>query len=97
MVRRLAAIGVIFACTSLAWMMLAGATSSRTHTADSTLRSRVERLWGAPQTQLPPAVKASHRVVKRVESLEDGKKIVRQVEETVSEKIGLDGSRYRLN
>lgn len=92
MIRRLTAIGAIFCCTSIAWMVLAGATTSRTHNADSTLRLRVERLWGAPQTQLPPAVKASHKVVRRVESLEDGKKIVRQVEESVSERIGLDGS-----
>jgi hypothetical protein len=92
MVKRLIAIGFIFGCTSIAWLILAGVTAGRTHVSDSGLRARVERLWGAPQTQLPPAVKASHKVVKRVESLEDGKKIVRQVEETVGETITLDGS-----
>lgn len=92
MIKRLIAIGFIFGCTSIAWLILAGVTAGRTHVSDSGLRARVERLWGAPQTQLPPAAKASHKVVKRVESLEDGKKIVREVEETVSERITLDGS-----
>ena len=92
MIKRLIAIGFIFGCTSIAWLILAGVTAGRTHVSDSGLRARVERLWGAPQTQLPPAVKASHKVVKRVESLEDGKKIVRDVEETASERITLDGS-----
>ena len=72
--------------------MLAGATSSRTYQADASLKSRVAQLWGAPQAQLPPVITASETVTQKVESLEDGKKIIKTVEEKRSEKITLDSS-----
>lgn len=90
------AIGFIFGCSTIAWWVLAGVTSGRTHTADSSLRTQVERLWGAPQAQLPPTVTATQRVSKKVESLEDGKKIVRTVEEDLTEKVALDSSDVRV-
>ena len=46
MIRRLLAIAFIYACTAIAWWILAGVTSSRTHHADQGLRHRVEQLWG---------------------------------------------------
>src|SRR5687768_240315 len=96
MVKRLFAIGLIFAGTSVAWSILAGITSGRTQTADSTLRSHVVRLWGAPQAQIPPAVTATRRVTKKVESLEDKKRIIRTVEEDVTESVGLGSSDVRV-
>ncbi len=92
MIKRLFAIGFIFACVSVAWFVLAGATYTRTHTADSSLKSRVAQLWGAPQAQLPPVILASETVTKKVESLEDGKKIIKTVEEKLAEKLTLDSS-----
>lgn len=92
MIKRLFAIGFIFACVSVAWFVLAGATYTRTHTADSSLKSRVAQLWGAPQAQLPPVILASETVTKKVESLEDGKKIIKTVEEKLTEKLTLDSS-----
>jgi hypothetical protein len=92
MIKRLFAIGFIFACVSVAWFVLAGATYTRTHTADSSLKSRVAQLWGAPQAQLPPSIVAWEMVTRKVESVEDGKKIVKVVEEKVTEKLTLDGS-----
>lgn len=92
MIKRLFAIGFIFACVSVAWFVLAGATYTRTHTADSSLKSRVAQLWGAPQAQLPPVIIASEMVTKKVESLEDGKKIIKTVEEKLTEKLTLDSS-----
>ena len=92
MIKRLFAIGFIFACVSVAWFVLAGATYKRTHTADSSLKSRVAQLWGAPQAQLPPVIVASEMVTKKVESLEDGKKIIKTVEEKLTEKLTLDSS-----
>ena len=92
MIKRLFAIGFIFACVSVAWFVLAGATYKRTHTADSSLKSRVAQLWGAPQAQLPPVILASETVTKKVESLEDGKKIIKTVEEKLTEKLTLDSS-----
>ena len=92
MIKRLIAIGFIFACVSVAWFMLAGATSTRTHSADSSLKSRVAQLWGAPQTQLPPSIVAWEMAAKKVESIEDGKKIVKTVDEKITDKLTLDSS-----
>ena len=97
MIKRLFAIGFIFACVSVAWMILAGATYTRTNAADASLKSRVAQLWGAPQAQLPPQVTAWEMVSKKVESLEDGKKIVKPVEEKVTEKLTLDSSDIRVS
>ena len=97
MIKRLFAIGFIFACVSVAWMILAGATYTRTNAADASLKSRVAQLWGAPQAQLPPQVTAWEMVSKKVESLEDGKKIVKTVEEKVTEKLTLDSSDIRVS
>jgi len=96
MIKRLLAIGFIFVCVSVAWFVLAGATYTRTHTADASLKSRVSQLWGAPQAQLPPLITASETVTKKVESLEDGKKIIKTVEERLTEKLTLDSSDIRV-
>ncbi len=97
MIKRLFAIGFIFSCVSIAWFILASTTSSRTYSADASLKSRVAQLWGAPQAQMPPTVTASETVLKKVESTEDGKKIVKMVEEKISEKITLDASDVQVN
>ena len=96
MIKRLIAIGFIFGGVSVAWMVLAGATYTRTHAADASLKSRVTQLWGAPQAQLPPVIIATETVVKKVESLEDGKKIVKTVEEKLTEKLTLDSSDIKV-
>src|SRR4029079_6473625 len=41
MIARIIAIGFIFVCTSVAWIVLAGVTSYRTDRADSGLRTQV--------------------------------------------------------
>ena len=75
MIKRLFAIGFIFTGVSVAWMVLAGATYTRTHTADSSLKSRVAQLWGAPQVQLPPHIATEEKIQRKVESTENGKKV----------------------
>jgi hypothetical protein len=92
MIQRLIAIGFIFICTSVAWSMLAGVTERRTHSADEGLRRQVESVWGAPQVQQPPSVTWTERVPRKVESVVDGKKVVRIVEHEVSHPIPLQGS-----
>jgi inner membrane protein involved in colicin E2 resistance len=49
-----AAIGGIFLFTSIAWLILGGTISQRTHNAGSRLSSRVQSIWGAAQTQRAP-------------------------------------------
>jgi len=96
MIRRLLAIGFIFCCTSVAWFVLAGAITSRTYSADQNLRHQVERVWGAPQVQEPPAITWTERVSRQVESVEDGKKISKTVESRVQHPIALQASEIEV-
>lgn len=95
MIKRLIAIGFIFVCTSIAWAILAGVTAGRTHVADSGLRSQVQHLWGMPQVQQPPTATAFLRSKRKVERLEDGKKIVEMVEDVTKQRIGMESSNIR--
>src|SRR5690349_7584665 len=81
MIKRLFAIGFIFACTSVAWAILAGVTSSRTYMADSGLKERVQSIWGMPQVQQPPTATWPESYTRKVETVEDGKKITKPVED----------------
>ena len=81
MIKRLFAIGFIFACTSVAWAILAGVTSSRTYMADSGLKERVQSIWGMPQVQQPPTATWPESYTRKVETVEDGKKITKLVED----------------
>lgn len=54
MFKRLAAIGFIFICTSIAWAILAATIYSRSSASGSSLRGRVQSVWGSELTQQPP-------------------------------------------
>ena len=97
MIKRLFAIGFIFACVSVAWMILAGATSSRTNSADSNLKSRVAQLWGAPQAQLPPQVATEEKIRRKIESVENGNKVEKIVDDVIVHRIALDSSDIQVN
>ena len=97
MIKRLFAIGFIFTGVSVAWLVLAGATSSRTHSADSNLKSRVSQLWGTAQTQLPPQVTTEEKVRRRVDSVENGVKAEKIVDDVIVHRIALDVSDIELN
>ncbi len=95
MIRRLVAIAFIYACTVIAWWILAGVTGSRTHQADEGLRSRVEQLWGAPQVQAPPAVAAVRYETAQVETEVNGVKTRNTVSKRVAEPLALAASDVR--
>jgi hypothetical protein len=92
LIKRLLAIGFIFGCTTVAWFILAGVTTNRTYQADGNLRKQVEHVWGAPQVQQSPNVSWSERVSRQVESVEDGKKVVKSVEQRIQHAIPLQAS-----
>lgn len=77
MIKRLFAIILIFVCASIAWAILGGTIFSRTYDADSRLKSSVERIWGASQTQRSP--NATYRVSKTRKKISyvDKKKVVK--------------------
>jgi inner membrane protein involved in colicin E2 resistance len=92
MVKRIVAIAFIFVCASVAWVILGGTIFSRTYDLDQASGKRVASTWGIPQNQSPP--KASHQYanVRNEESVENGKKIVRKIEEQIEAPIPLDSS-----
>lgn len=51
---RLAAVAVIFFCTTVAWMILGGTVVERTGETDGRLRQEVEALWGREHQQTAP-------------------------------------------
>ncbi len=52
--KRIAAVVLIFACTTVAWMILGATVFSRTYSYDDELKGRVASTWGMPQVQLAP-------------------------------------------
>ncbi len=93
MVKRIAAIIFIFVCASVAWAVLGGTIFSRTYDSNNRSAGQVESLWGTPQNQTPPKASFIQINTKDEESLENGKKIVRKVEEEVEVPLPLDSSR----
>src|SRR6266480_4470344 len=93
MVRRIAAIVFIFVCASVAWAILGGTIFSRTYDSNNRSAGQVESLWGTPQNQTPPKASFIQVNTKDEESLEDGKKVVRKVDEKVEVPLPLESSR----
>ncbi len=76
MIKRLIAIGFIFCCTSIAWMILGSAIDTRTHSTDTNLRQQVQSIWGSPQHQVAPDAIATAVKTIQTESSVDGKKVI---------------------
>jgi inner membrane protein involved in colicin E2 resistance len=93
MVKRITAIVFIFVCASVAWAILGATIFSRTYDSNNRSSGQVESLWGTPQNQTPPKASFVQVNIKNEESLENGKKIVRKVEEKVEVPLPLDSSR----
>lgn len=93
MTKRIAAIVFIFLCTAVAWLILGATIFSRTYSADTTLRGNVASSWGAPHEQCPPVASYQQVALKTTESIEDGKKIVRNVQERSTIPLPLQSSR----
>src|SRR5260221_3761275 len=96
MLQRIAAIVFIFICASIGWMILAATLHWRTNSADSGLRGHVVSTWGAPHEQKPPSAGYNETVSRMVESVEDGKKVERRVDQTVLHAVSLDSSRIQV-
>jgi inner membrane protein involved in colicin E2 resistance len=93
MLKRIIAIAFIFLCASAAWMVLGATVFSRTYDSDQELEGQVTSLWGAPQSQQPPAASSEHTVPKTTETLENGKKKVVTEKISVTETLPLESSR----
>jgi inner membrane protein involved in colicin E2 resistance len=92
MVKRIVAIVFIFGCASVAWAVLGATVFSRTYSSNEKSEDRVASTWGTPQDQSPPTASFVQVTTKDAESTENGKKIVRKVEEKVVVPLALDSS-----
>src|SRR6266404_2264557 len=68
MTKRIGALVFIFACTSIAWVILGSTIFARTYSLDPSLKSRVASTWGTQQQQSPPS---AHYLHERVKELQD--------------------------
>lgn len=87
MTRKLFAIGFIFVCCSLCWLLLGSTLLVRTNDANNHLHGQVERVWGQPQTQLAP--QASFKRPRQVVATESINGEVRQITRTVYDEISV--------
>ena len=85
--KRIFALAFIFACTTIAWMILGGTIFQRTYGQDEGLRSRVSSTWGTSQSQAPPSVTYKHETRVQRDIVEDGR--VKTSLQTVTQNIPL--------
>ena len=97
MLKRIIAIAFIFACATVAWLILGGTIFARTQRSDTTLRGRVASTWGAPQEQAAPSATVLHVRRREVSAEENGKTVVRMVDESVPVALPLEKTRARGN
>ncbi|MBX9600719.1 MAG: hypothetical protein K2X35_06940 [Bryobacteraceae bacterium] len=97
MYARIGAIGLILACTSVAWMILGNTISSRTGNADELLRSKVVSSWGSPHQQQPPSASYSEIRPTRERRLVDGKLVEIPGEQEVIIGLPLESSRIDVD
>lgn len=97
MLKRIVAIAFIFLCASAAWMVLGATVFSRTYDSDQVLEGQVTSLWGAPQSQSPPAATAEHAEPKTTETVVDGKKKTVTEKVSITETLPLESSRVDVS
>jgi inner membrane protein involved in colicin E2 resistance len=93
MIKRIAAIIGIFACTCVAWMILGTSIFYRTDNLGSVLSSRVGSTWGTQQEQKPVSATYYTQEVKTIEVEEKGKKVEKTETITTPHDIPLNSSK----
>lgn len=96
MARTVAALVLIFLCTTAAWVILGATIMARTYSADSGLAPRVAASWGGEQRQLPPAASTSRIVPKVTRETVGGKLTTKTEQEVVVSPATLEQSRIRV-
>src|SRR5688572_21091777 len=97
MTKRIIAIVFIFICASVAWGILGGTIFSRTYDSGLASSEKVASTWGSEHYQSPPSASFTTQVQKKEESRENGKKIVKNVTETLVTELPLESSKIRVD
>jgi inner membrane protein involved in colicin E2 resistance len=94
-IKRIFAIAFIYGCASVAWVILGATIFARTNRSDAALRGRVASTWGAAQEQVAPSGSVERVTARRVADDENGKRIIRTIEERETVHLPLERSRVR--
>ncbi|HJX90634.1 MAG TPA: inner membrane CreD family protein [Pyrinomonadaceae bacterium] len=97
MTKRIIAITFIFICTSIAWVILGGTIFSRTYDSGASSSNRVASTWGTEQNQPPPSASFSTLVPRKEETVENGKKVVKTIQDQVITTLPLESSNIDVN
>jgi len=97
MIKRIAAIALIFLCTTFAWAVLGTTIFQRTYSSDTSSEVRVASTWGAPQNQLPPVAAYAEMVPKKEVSTENGKTKETVTQEKVTNVLPLESSHLNVD
>jgi inner membrane protein involved in colicin E2 resistance len=92
MTKRIIAIAFIFVCASIAWAILGGTIFARTYDSAANADNRVASTWGAPQDQSPPTASFKEIIFRNEESTENGKRIVKTIQEEATTLLPLESS-----
>jgi inner membrane protein involved in colicin E2 resistance len=93
---RILAIFLIFVCTTVAWMVLGSTIFARTYSIDEIAEDRVASTWGAAQRQTPPEASYTAIVSRQEETTENGKKVIKKIDESVKIPLQLESSRVNV-
>ncbi len=96
MLKKVLAIALIFICTSIAWMILGGTLFARTYMADSSLKNRVQRIWGEPQVQTAPKLSYTIERTRVEKSQVNGETLTRTVKFAEPHSLPLVGSDIKV-
>jgi inner membrane protein involved in colicin E2 resistance len=97
MIRRLAAIILIFACTAGAWVILGGTVLLRTDNQDNRLRNAVGQLWGTVQVQKAPSVYYETISKSETQRVESGKTVSEIQSQTITNYVALKSSKIDVS
>jgi len=92
MTKRIIAISFIFMFAAIAWAVLGGTIFSRTYNQGPIAENRVASTWGSEQKQGPLSASFKEKLTKKQEFTENGKKVLKNIEEEITTEIPLDSS-----
>lgn len=84
MAKRILPLVFIFFCTSVAWVILGGASIGRTYSQDSKLKQKVGQLWGTVQRQEAPQVYYQIKSKRKVHRMVDEKTVVEELDDVAT-------------
>ena len=98
--KRIAAIVFIFACTTVAWLVLGGTILTRTYNFDDQLKEKVASTWGSKQIQAAPTASWDKVVEKKVPIVnvsKDTQTASAVTQETIAVPLPLESSRVDVD